>query len=399
MGGVYLVLIGRHLLPERTSMGGLLGGDRRKMKYFTEVALPEGSHLIGQKPLEVDLFSRDGVRVVDVLRGDASLRRDLKSVILEPGDRVMLRTDVAELLSFQTDAKLRPVDKLSSVATETVEVLITPGCRMVGRSLGALRLRRRYGVYPLAVHRRDQNIGRQLDEVVVRVGDTLLLEGASDDIHRLAQDMELVEVNRPTEQAFRREKAPIAILALTGVVGLAALGVADILPLALLAVALILLTRCIDADEAFAMVEGRLLALIFAMLMVGAGLEAAGSVELIVSYAQPLLANAPPFVVILSIYLLASTLTELVTNNAVAVILTPIAIQLGLALGLDPRPLVVAVMFAASAAFSTPIGYQTNTLVYGPGGYRFTDFTRVGLPLNILLALTASFFIPIIWPV
>ncbi|WP_413718350.1 SLC13 family permease [Silicimonas sp. MF1-12-2] len=399
MGGVYLVLIGRHLLPERTSMGGLLGGDRRKMKYFTEVALPEGSHLIGQKPLEVDLFSRDGVRVVDVLRGDASLRRDLKSVILEPGDRVMLRTDVAELLSFQTDAKLRPVDKLSSVATETVEVLITPGCRMVGRSLGALRLRRRYGVYPLAVHRRDQNIGRQLDEVVVRVGDTLLLEGASDDIHRLAQDMELVEVNRPTEQAFRREKAPIAILALAGVVGLAALGVADILPLALLAVALILLTRCIDADEAFAMVEGRLLALIFAMLMVGAGLEAAGSVELIVSYAQPLLANAPPFVVILSIYLLASTLTELVTNNAVAVILTPIAIQLGLALGLDPRPLVVAVMFAASAAFSTPIGYQTNTLVYGPGGYRFTDFTRVGLPLNILLALTASFFIPIIWPV
>jgi di/tricarboxylate transporter len=399
MGGVYLALIGRHLLPERTSMGGLLGGDRRKMKYFTEVALPEGSHLIGQKPLEVDLFSRDGVRVVDVLRGDASLRRDLKRVILEPGDRVMLRTDVAELLSFQTDAKLRPVDKLSSVATETVEVLITPGCRMVGRSLGALRLRRRYGVYPLAVHRRDQNIGRQLDEVVVRVGDTLLLEGASDDIHRLAQDMELVEVNRPTEQAFRREKAPIAILALAGVVGLAALGVADILPLALLAVALILMTRCIDADEAFAMVEGRLLALIFAMLMVGGGLEAAGSVELIVSYAQPLLANAPPFVVILSIYLLASTLTELVTNNAVAVILTPIAIQLGLALGLDPRPLVVAVMFAASAAFSTPIGYQTNTLVYGPGGYRFTDFTRVGLPLNILLALTASFFIPIIWPV
>ena len=398
-GGAYLLLIGRHLLPERTSMGGMLGGDRRKMKYFTEVALPEGSDLVGQKPLEIDLFSRDGVRVVDVLRGDASLRRDLKAVVLEPGDRVMLRTDVAELLTFQTDSKLRPVDKLSSVATETVEVLITPGCRMVGRSLGALRLRRRYGVYPLAVHRRDQNIGRQLDDVVVRVGDTLLLEGSADDIHRLAEDMELVEVNRPTEQAFRREKAPIAILALAGVVCLAALGVADILPLALLAVALILLTRCIDADEAFAMVEGRLLALIFAMLMVGAGLEAAGSVELIVSFVQPLLANAPPFIVILSIYVLASTLTELVTNNAVAVILTPIAIQLGIALGLDPRPLVVTVMFAASAAFSTPIGYQTNTLVYGPGGYKFTDFTRVGLPLNILLALTASFFIPIIWPV
>lgn len=398
-GGAYMALLGRRLLPTRTSMGGLLGGDRRKMKYFTELAIPETSDLIGQKPLEVDLFIRDGVRVVDVLRGDASLRRDMKEVVLEAGDRVMLRTDVAELLGFQGDSQLRPVDKLSSVATETVEVLITPGCRMVGRSLGSLRLRRRYGVYPLAVHRRDQNIGRQLDDVVVRVGDTLLLEGAGDDIHRLAIDMDLVEVNRPAEQAFRRGKAPIAIMALAGVVGLAALGVADILPLALLAVALILLTRCIDADEAFSMVEGRLLALIFAMLMVGTSLEHAGSVQMIVTYVQPLLAEAPPFLVILCVYVLASTLTEVVTNNAVAVILTPIAIQLGIALGLDPRPLVVTVMFAASAAFSTPIGYQTNTLVYGPGGYRFTDFTRVGLPLNILLALTASFFIPMIWPV
>ncbi|NND17479.1 MAG: SLC13 family permease [Silicimonas sp.] len=398
-GGLYLMFIGRHLLPDRTSMGGLLGGDRRKMKYFTEVAIPAESDLIGERATEVDLFSREGVRLVDVMRGDASLRRDLKAVELEAGDRVLLRTEVEELLTFQTESDLRPVDKLSSVATETVEVLITPGCRMVGRALGAMRLRRRYGVYVIAVHRRDQNIGRQLDEVVVRVGDTLLLEGSRDDIHRLAEDMNLVEVSRPAQQAFRRGKAPIAILALIGLVGLAALGVADILPLALLAVAVILLTRCIDADEAFSMIEGRLLALIFAMLMVGAGLEQSGSVELIVSYIEPYLAGAPPFVVILSIYVLASALTETVTNNAVAVILTPIAIQLALALGLDPRPLVVTVMFAASAAFSTPIGYQTNTLVYGPGGYRFTDFTKAGLPLNILLALTASFFIPIIWPV
>lgn len=397
-GAAYLLLVGRHLLPERASMGGLLGGDRRKMRYFTEVAVPEESALIGQKPQEVDLFTRDGVRVIDVLRGDASLRRNLKEVELKAGDRVMLRTDVAELLTFQTDTSLRPVDRLSSVATSTVEVLITPGCRMVGRSLGAMRLRRRYGVYPLAVHRRDRNIGRQLDEVVVRVGDTLLLEGAADDIHRLATDMDLVEVNRPTDQAYRREKAPIAILSLAGIVVLAAFGVADILPLALLAVAVILVTRCIDADEAFSMVEGRLLALIFAMLMVGAALEESGTVQLLVSWVSPVLSEAPPWAVVLVVYFIGSALTEVVTNNAVAVILAPVAIQLGVALGIDPRPLVVTVMFAASAAFATPIGYQTNTLVYGPGGYRFTDFTRVGLPLNVLLGITASIFIPMIWP-
>ncbi len=396
-GALYLALIGRRLLPERQSMGVLLS-DRRRMKFFTEVALPEGSSLVGQPVLKVDLFAREGVRVIDVLRGDASLRRDLGPVTLEAGDRVVLRTEVAELLGLQNNPDLRSVDKLSSVQTETVEVLITPGCRMIGRSLGSMRLRRRYGVYPLAVHRRNENLGRQLDDVVVQVGDTLLLEGVPDDIHRLARDMDLVDVSRPVDQAYRRDKAPIAVGALAAVVILSALGVADILPLALLAVVVILMARCIDAEEAFNMVEGRLLALIFAMLMVGAGLQEAGSVTLLVGWLEPILRDAPPVLVIFGIYALSSTLTEIVTNNAVAVIVTPIAIEVANTLGVDARPLVVAVMFAASASFCTPIGYQTNTLVYGPGGYRFTDFTRVGLPLNILLAVTASLLIPVIWP-
>ncbi|MEM6825310.1 MAG: SLC13 family permease [Pseudomonadota bacterium] len=397
LGAAYLYFVGRRLLPNRQSMGVMLS-DRRRMKYFTEVALPEDSQLIGQSVLEVELFKRDRVRVVDVLRGDASLRRDMAAVVLNAGDRVVLRTEVGELLGLQANPNLRPVDTLSSVQTETVEVLISPGCRMIGRSLGAMRLRRRYGVYPLAVHRRNENIGRQLDDVVIRVGDTLLLEGAPDDIQRLASDMDFVDIAKPVDQPYRREKAWIAVAALASVVLLAALGVADILALALLAVAIVLIARCIDADEAFSMIEGRLLALIFAMLMVGAGLQEAGSVALVVAAIEPVLAQAPPAVVILVVYLLASTLTELVTNNAVAVILTPIAIQLGVALGLDPRPLVVAVMFAASAAFCTPIGYQTNTLVYGPGGYKFTDFTKVGLPLNLLLACSATLLIPLIWP-
>ena len=397
LGAAYLYFVGRRLLPDRQSLGVMLS-DRRRMKYFTEVALPEDSQLIGQPVLEVELFKKDRVRVIDVLRGDASLRRDMGAVVLEAGDRVVLRTEVGELLGLQANPNLRPVDTLSSVQTETVEVLISPGCRMIGRSLGSMRLRRRYGVYPLAVHRRNENIGRQLDEVVIRVGDTLLLEGAPDDIQRLAADMDLVDIAKPVDQPYRREKAWIAVGALASVVILAAFGVADILALALLAVAIVLIARCIDADEAFSMVEGRLLALIFAMLMVGAGLQEAGSVALVVSAIEPILMNAPPALVILVVYLLASTLTELVTNNAVAVILTPIAIQLGIALGLDPRPLVVAVMFAASAAFCTPIGYQTNTLVYGPGGYKFTDFTKIGLPLNLLLACSATILIPLIWP-
>jgi len=397
VGVAYLALIGRHLLPERDSMAAMLA-DRAPMKFFTEVALPEGSSLIGKRIAEAGVLTRGGARVIDVLRGDASLRRAMDEVVLEAGDRVVLRTRMAEVLGLHASPDVRVADQISSVRTSTVEVLIAPGCKMVGRSLGQLRLRRRYGVYPLAVHRRSQNIGRQLDDLIVQVGDTLLLEGAMDDIRRLAADMDMVDIAEPSARAFRRRQAPIVIAVLAAVVGLSALGVASIQFLALIGVVIVLLTRCIDADEAFGFIDGRLLALIFAMLMVGAGLESSGAVALMVDAVAPWLQDLPPWALVLAVYLVASVLTEIVSNNAIAVILTPIAIGLAQSIGVDPRPLVIAVMFGASASFATPIGYQTNTLVYGPGGYRFTDFLRIGVPMNLIMAVTVSGLVPLIWP-
>ncbi|MEO1363359.1 MAG: SLC13 family permease, partial [Pseudomonadota bacterium] len=201
-GMIYLRFVGPLLLPDRDSLAGLLS-DRSKMKFFTEAVIPPDSNLIGRDVLGVQLFKRDGVRLIDVIRGDASLRRNLADVALQVGDRVVLRTQMTELLSLQRNKELKRLDQVGAVETTTVEVLITPGCKMVGRSLGAMRLRRRYGVYPLAVHRRNQNIGRQLDDLVVKVGDTLLLEGAPEDIQRLAADMEMVDVAKPTQRGFR----------------------------------------------------------------------------------------------------------------------------------------------------------------------------------------------------
>jgi len=234
-------------------------------------------------------------------------------VILQPGDRVVLRSAVSELLSLQRNKSLRRVDQISAVETTTVEVLISPGCKMIGRTLGAL-------------------------------------------------------------------------------------GVAPILLLSVVAVSVVLLARCIDAEEAFSYIDGRLLAMILSMLAIGAALEATGAAGLIVNAIAPHLAGLPPFLVVWGIYLLTSVLTELVSNNAVAVVVTPIAIGIAEALGVDPRPLVVAVMMAASASFATPIGYQTNMMVYGPGGYRFADFLRVGIPLNLSIGIIASALIPLIWP-
>lgn len=396
-GMIYLRFVAPMLLPDRESMTDLLS-DRSRMKFFTEAVIPPESNLIGREVTGVQLFKREGVRLIDVIRGDRSLRRNLQGVELAVGDRVVLRTQITELLSLQRNKELKRVDQVSAVETTTVEALITPGCKMIGRSLGSLRLRRRFAVYPLAVHRRNQNIGRQLDDLIVKVGDTLLLEGAPADIQRLSIEMEMVDVSKPSARAFRRSHAPLVIAALIGLVTLAALGVAPIFLLSILAVSFVLITRCIDAEEAFSFVDGRLLALIFSMLAIGAALEASGAVALIVNAIAPALGNLPPFLIIWAIYLLTSVLTELVSNNAVAVVVTPIAIGFATALGIDPRPLVVAVMVAASASFATPIGYQTNMLVYGPGGYKFTDFMRVGIPLNLSIGVLASAVIPILWP-
>ena len=393
----YLYFVAPRLLPDRISMGAMLS-DRSKMRFFTEAVIPPESNLIGREVLDVQLFKREGVRLIDVIRGDASLRRNLKDVVLQTGDRIVLRTAMTELLSLQATRELKRVDQVSAVETSTVEVLITPDCRMVGRKLGTMRLRRRYAVYTLAVHRRDTNIGTAIDDVTVKVGDTLLLEGTPEDIARLSADMNLGDVSKPSARAYRRERAPVAIAVLLAVVGLAALNVAPILLLAMVGVTIVLMTGCIDAEEAFANIDGQLLALIFAMLGVGAALQSSGAVEIVAQAVSPVMTVLPPFLVVLAVYAMASILTELVSNNAVAVVMTPVAIGLAQVLGVDPRPLVVAVMIAASASFATPIGYQTNTLVYGPGGYKFGDFLRVGIPLNLTLAPLVSFVIPFIWP-
>lgn len=397
VGLVAMWLLAPALLPDRDSMADLIGA-RKRMKFFTDVVVPEGSPLIGARVGDVPLFKRDGMRVIDVLRGEESLRRQFPEVALAEGDRVVLRTEMQELLGLKDSNKVTLVDRVGSKRTTTVEALISPDCKLVGRSLGSLRLRRRYGVYPLAVHRRNQNIGRQLDEVVVRVGDTLLLEGAAEDIRRLAADVDILDLSEPTDKPYRRGRAPLVLAVMFGIVFLAAIEAAPIQILAMLGVVILLVTRTIEPEEAYASVSASLMVLIFAMLMVGVALDQSGAAQLIVDAISPTLAHMSPLGVLFVLYFLTQLLTEILSNNAVAVIVTPLAIALAASLGLDPRPYVVAVMFAATLAFATPIGYQTNTMVFGPGGYRFLDFARIGLPMNLITGVTACLVIPMVWP-
>ena len=402
VGVAYMTLFGQRLLPDRQSLSTLLR-DNRRPHFLTEVVIPQDSHLIGQKLVDIKAFQRAGGRAVDVIRDDNSQRRTLAELTLQAGDRVLLRAPLAEIMSLREDSAVgmpgvHDFEPLATRTTVVAEGLVGPRSRMIGQRVASLRLHRRFGVYPLAVHRAEQNLGTNLDNIALMAGDKLLLEGPPEGVQRLSEELGVINLSEPTERAYRRGKAPLAVAIVAGVVLLATLEVMPIVALAVIGVAVAVLSRCIDMDEAYRAVDGRILVLIFAMLAISRAMEQTGAVRLITDTMVPLLTDMPPHLVLAAVYVLTVLMTEVVTNNGVAVIMTPIAIGLAVTLGYDPRPFAVAVMFAASASFATPIGYQTNTMVYSAGGYRFTDFLRIGVPMSILTATTAILMIPVFWP-
>ncbi|PVA11375.1 SLC13 family permease [Pelagivirga sediminicola] len=401
VGSATLLILGRWLLPHRKTDGGA-GGDR-ETRFLSEITILEDYSHIDIPLGEIADFERDGVQVRGVKRGGKISRSDLDACVLQKGDAVIVVTTTSELLTFAEDPGLRVGMRRTSEPDPdaellTAEAIVTPTRHTVGRSIAELALGRNAGVRVMGAFRQGHIAGADLSSVRLRAADKLLLEGPASGFRALAEIGDVASVTEPSGRAYRRRQAPIAVLALLGIVVLAALNVMPIGILALVAVAAILLLRCIDSDEAWQSIDGSILVLIFAMLIIGAGLEHTGAVELIVGMLTPLLTGLPPFLTLLAVYFTASILTETVTNNAVAVVFTPIVIALAAQLGVDPRPLAVAVMIAASASFATPIGYQTNTLVYGAGNYRFTDFLKIGVPMNLMVGLTSSFAISVFFP-
>ncbi|MEZ5667583.1 MAG: SLC13 family permease [Alphaproteobacteria bacterium] len=400
--GVVLLVLGQPLLPERITATAVTGRDAVK-RYIVQAVIEDGSPHIGRAPRDIEAFRRADRQLIDVVRGEVSLRRGLDKVILQPGDVVVIRSSIAEILSMKEESEITlseagHLQQMGARSSTVVEILLGPGARILGQTLAQLRLRRHYGVYPIALHRGGENLDERFESARLAVGDTLLVEGAPEDLRRLVEEADLVNVSEPAVRGFRRAKAPLALAALGLVVAGAAAEFMPLAGLAAIGATLVLVTRCVEVEEAVQAVEWRILGLIFAMLAIGAAMDRTGLVRMIVEAIAPHLAGGSPVVALAAIYVLSVLLTEVVTNNAVAVIMTPIAIGLAGGLGVDPRPFVVAVMFAASASFITPIGYQTNTLVYSAGGYRFTDFARLGAALTVVTGAICIGLIPLIWP-
>jgi di/tricarboxylate transporter len=394
-GMIMLAAFSSWLLPkDEPAPAGSTGNDE---VFVTELTIRNASTLRGKTLGETPIAKRAKIQVTAIKRDGRYIRHNLTSEILQPDDVVVIRTDLSELMSLRKsqDFKVGIVRKgdVGPMGEVVVEAMVAPSHPSIGNRLYDIPFLSLLNVRILGLTRYRNLPRSDLPNAKIHAADKLVVTGSKADIARMYENPNLFGITNTSARAFRRDKAPLAIGALAAVVILSALNVLAIEVAAILAVGFILIARCIDAEEAWSSIDGNVLVLIFGMLAVGLALEQAGSVKMVVNALAPFLVEAPVWAVVFAVYVVSVLLTEIITNNAVAILVTPIVIKLGTDLGIDPRPLVIAVMFAASASFATPIGYQTNTLVYAAGNYRFTDFFKAGIPLTIGVGLATCFAI------
>jgi di/tricarboxylate transporter len=407
VGVAYLLTVGRWLTPERVPPRTDLTEEYRVADYLTEVVVREDSPLVGQTV--ADAF-RDGefdLDIVQLIRGEDAFLEPLGPKTVRPGDVFAVRTDrdtLVELLAVDgLDLTTQVVDDAELERSETgrnlVEVVVAPGSEVVGESLVSVTFRQRYDATVLAIRRGGELIRKRMDRVPLRVGDTLLVEAAADSVTRLDATRDFIVAGELERPDFRRSKTPIAVGIVVAVVGLAGVGVLDILTAALAGALGMVVTGCLRPPEVYEAVQWDVIFLLAGVIPLGLAMDHTGAAALIAAGLVGAAEVVPPIVVLGLFYVVTALLTNVVSNNAAVVLMIPVALRAGTQLGSSPRAFVFAVAFAASTAFMTPIGYQTNLFVYGPGGYRFSDYIRVGGPLQALLAVVTTVGVAAIWGV
>jgi di/tricarboxylate transporter len=402
-GILYLVLVGRRALPQRA--GAEEKVDRYRLTdYLAEFSVTEKSSLVGKTWFEAVEKEKMDVELIKRVRGMRSSWGTMTTEIQE-GDVLLVHGDADRLMelkdqfALETAAEDRVGDEnLSSDEVKLVEALIPPRSRLVARTLRGEEFRRRYGSAVLALQRRGRVVRERLRDVRLEAGDTLLIQGDKEDVQRLMRSSDLVVTDELTELYIRKDKAAFALLLLALVVGLAAFEIVPILVAALIGAVGMVLTRCLGVEEAYQAIDWKIIFLLGGLLPLGLALERTGAAGWLADAALGPFQGSGPLIVLGVLYLVTAVLTETMSNNAAAVLLAPIALSIAASMNVSPRPFLVTITFAASTSFATPIGYQTNTMVYAPGGYRFLDYTKVGGPLNLIFLIIALLLIPVLWP-
>ncbi|MEO6004490.1 MAG: SLC13 family permease [Opitutus sp.] len=403
VGLVYLLVFAPRFLPVRHMVSSLL--DEASGRHFlTEAFVPAGSGLIGRTGAEALAQAQARGRIVEILRGGDVLTVEPAAIALQAGDRLRINVDAESVGALKHRRNLRlhrsdAADLAMGDAKEIhlIECIVGPRSGLIGRTLRDAELPRRDGVVVLALHRKGVNLREHLEAIALESGDVLLIEATEEALAALRQSDDVLLL-AGGQRLPRRHKRWIAVLLIVAVVSLSALQLVPITIAAMAAAILVVVFGCIDAEEAYRAIDWPTLLLIAGTLAMGAALEKTHTAELAAGLLVSHVAQYGPWVALSLIVLVASLLTNFLSNNAVAALLVPLAIEAANIVHASPRAFLMAVTFGASACFATPIGYQTNTLVFAAGGYRFSDFVKFGLPLNVLYWLVATALIPFFWP-
>jgi len=399
-GSLYLLLAGVRMIPERAG-----GAERSPMfgsgDYQIEIVLEPEARSVGtvlaQSPLLRDLE----IRSAEVYRDGARLDEPPDRLVLQAGDHLKLRSNLESFrkLKERRGIALRHAPgREASEEAVLVEAVIAHGSTLDGRSLKQAHFRSRYGLNALALRHRGRVMREDLEEMQLRAGDVLLFEVELRHLEQLRDDRTFVLVSPVGLPAFRKSRMVTAVAIVFAVVFAAAAGLVPIVAGSLAGCILMVLFRCLTLEEAYAAINWQVIFLLAGVLTLGTALETTGAARLVGGFLVQSVGAWGPTALVSGLYLATSLLTEIMSNNATAALLAPIAVAAAESMGIDSRPLLMAITFAASSSFMTPVGYQTNTLIYGPGQFRYTDFLRVGTPLNILFWILATILIPRFWP-
>ncbi|MBO4247851.1 MULTISPECIES: SLC13 family permease [unclassified Halomicrobium] len=406
VGSLYLMTVGRWLTPERIEPRGDLTQEFEMADYLTEVVVREDSPIVGQTVHDALEATELDIDIVQLIRDRRTFLEPLGAKSIRAGDVFAIRTDrdtLVELLDAEgldvvpdvvvDEAELEEAEERQNL----VEVVIAPGSELVGASLRSTNFRQRYDASVLALRRGGELIRQRMDRTTLRVGDTLLVQGAGDSIDRLNNNPNFIvarEVERPD---FRKSKVPVAVGIVAAVVAVAALTPVPIVVSALAGALGMVLSGCLRSSEIYDAVQWDVIFLLAGVIPLGLALEATGGAALLADLLVLAAPSFPPLVVLGLMYVVTAVLTNIISNNASVVLMIPVAAEAAVQLGANAFAFVLAVTFAASTAFMTPVGYQTNLFVYGPGGYRFTDYLRVGAPLQAIFAVVTTLGIAYFW--
>ena len=404
VGLAYLFTVGRKQLPRRERPPDL-SSKYQVRRFVTELLVAPDSPAAGQSLAELGWGERYAVTVLGIERGEQDIPVPHGERHIRPGDLLYVQGSADRLLDLARRQRLvTPTERthgeldLTAGGGRLVEILVAPGSALVGRTLKDQNFAQRYDATVLAIQQHGVTVTERLAEIEFRVGDLLLMHGTTPALGRLADDPGFIPMSEVKTQPGGRPRAVVAAAIMVGVVLMAGLGVLDIMTSALTGVGLMVFTRCVRVEEIYAEVDWLVIFVLAGLIPLGVALESTGAAEWIAGWIVTLTSTLGETGLIGAFYLVTAILTAIVSNAATAVMLTPVAIVAATQTGMNPYALLVAVMFGASASFVTPFGYQTNVMIYAPGGYRFSDFIKVGGVLNLLMLVTATLLIPIFWP-